>query len=160
MAFEAGQKVVCLDVGPNFHLTKGKEYVVNTTGVYVDIIFVTVTNDAGVSTQYYGSRFGAAALPIIDASMLPARSNDPDTSKAAAKIKRPKIRDTILDLLDKYKTGLTGQEIAEYSGYRLNSVTPRFAELARKGGSPYQIILPKIRDSGHRRSGQIVWVLL
>lgn len=76
------------------------------------------------------------------------RSTDPDTSVTAAKIKRPHIRDTILDLLDKYKTGLTGQEIAEYSGYRLNSVTPRFAELRAL-----------IRDSGLRRRGQIVWVL-
>ena len=87
----------------------------------------------------------------------PVRSVDPATSVVAAKIKRPKIKDTILDLLDKYNTGLTGQEIAEYSGYRLNSVTPRFAELSRT----WRIgcTTPFIRDSGRRRSGQIVWVL-
>ena len=92
-------------------------------------------------------------------NLFPVRSVDPATSVVAAKTKRPKIKDTILDLLDKYKTGLTGQEIAEYSGYRLNSVTPRFAELARRQGRGYMLTNPMIRDSGHRRSGQIVWVL-
>jgi hypothetical protein len=89
--------------------------------------------------------------------MTNVRSTDPATSVAAAKIKRPKIKDTVLDLLDKYKTGLTGQEIAEYSGYRLNSVTPRFAELS-KGRSGWGSA-PLIKDSDRRRSGQIVWVL-
>jgi hypothetical protein len=80
-----------------------------------------------------------------------ARTNDKDTSLVAAKkVKRVKIADVILDLLDRYTAGLTGQEIAERTGFRLNSVTPRFAQLSR--GSA------KIKDSGLRRSGQIVWV--
>ena len=90
------------------------------------------------------------------------RTNDVVTSVAAAKTVRPKkasIKSVILDLLDKHKTGLTGQEIAEYSGLRLNSVTPRFAELSRWGGSPYQKTAPAIMNTNRTRSGQIVWVL-
>ena len=90
------------------------------------------------------------------------KTNDAPTSVAAAvsiKPKKASIKDVILELLDKYKTGLTGQEIAEYSGFRLNSVTPRFAELSRWGGSPYQKTAPAIMNTNRTRSGQIVWVL-
>ena len=90
------------------------------------------------------------------------KTNDAPTSVAAAvsiKPKKASIKDVILDLLNKYKTGLTGQEIAEYSGLRLNSVTPRFAELSRWGGSPYQKTPPAIMNTNRTRSGQIVWVL-
>ena len=92
------------------------------------------------------------------------RTNDAVTSVAAAKTVRPKkasIKSVILDLLDKHRTGLTGQEIAEYSGLRLNSVTPRFAELSRWGASTPASwpAAPAIMNTNRTRSGQIVWVL-
>ena len=149
--FSIGQSIVCVDKGDNVNITEGTVYSVLSVGQVMGVRSVTVVGDDGFSANYRRERF----------TPLPARSNDPDTSKAAAKIKRPRIKDTILDLLDKYKTGLTGQEVAEYSGYRLNSVTPRFAELSRAtlGIDAVTYNDPKIKDSGHRRSGQIVWVL-
>ena len=90
------------------------------------------------------------------------RPNDPTTSHVAAaniKVKKVSIKAVILDLLDKHRSGLTGQEIADFSGYRLNSITPRFAELSRKTGTGYMMTLGAIRSSGAVRNGQIVWVL-
>ena len=99
---------------------------------------------------------------VPQASATNHKTNDAPTSVAAAvsiQRKKASIKEVILELLDKYKTGLTGQEIAEYSGLRLNSVTPRFAELSRWGGSPYQKTAPAIMNTNRTRSGQIVWVL-
>ena len=84
-----------------------------------------------------------------------ARANDPATSKAAAKAIKPKVpslKETILFLLARNPSGLTGTEIAELSGKRLNSITPRFAELYR--GS-------KIKSTAYSsyRNGETVWVL-
>lgn len=84
-----------------------------------------------------------------------ARANDPATSKAAAKAVKPKVpslKETILFLLANNPAGLTGTEIASLSGKRLNSITPRFAELYR--GS-------KIKSTAYSsyRNGETVWVL-
>lgn len=90
------------------------------------------------------------------------RNTDPDTSKVAAKAIKPKklsIKASILDLLDKYPLGLTGTQIAEHTGYRLNSVTPRFAELSRVWDKQRGARSALIADSGVRIDGQIVWVL-
>jgi hypothetical protein len=109
-----------------------------------------------------GGHNGAYFELVTQEASTNHRTNDVVTSVAAAKAVRPKkasIKAVILDLLDKYKTGLTGQEIAEYSGLRLNSVTPRFAELSRWGGSPFQKTPPVIMNTNRTRSGQIVWVL-
>ena len=92
--------------------------------------------------------------PVTD-PVPDARSNDPATSKAAAKAVKPKkagIKVTILDLLEKYQAGLTGEEMARHTGYRLNSVTPRFAELHRDSKI-------KVNRDVPTRSGQTVWVL-
>lgn len=78
-----------------------------------------------------------------------ARANDPATSKAAGKPTRLSLRERVQGILC-HGHSATGTEIAEQLGARLNSVTPRLAELRRAG---------KIKDSGQRRDKQIVWVL-
>lgn len=75
-----------------------------------------------------------------------ARSNDPATSKGKCKVN--KYEQAVLDVLA--GAHHTGKEIAAVSGQPLNSITPRFAPLRRKG---------LIKDSGVRRDKQIVWVL-
>jgi hypothetical protein len=82
----------------------------------------------------------------------PARNTDPDTSHRAAiaaTTRRASIKDHILIELAVHG-GCTGEEIANRTTLRLNSITPRFAELTRAG---------KIKDSGTTRNKQIVWVL-
>lgn len=89
---------------------------------------------------------------VTSKSFGSARSNDPATSKKAAKVKRVSLRESILiDLTAAGNAGLTGHEAALKAGgiHKLNSVTPRFAELRRA---------QRIKDSGLRRDGQIVWV--
>ena len=78
-----------------------------------------------------------------------ARANDPGTSKFAGKPNRPSLRERVHANLC-HEHNATGTEIAEHLGARLNSVTPRLAELRRAG---------RIKDSGIRRDKQIVWVL-
>ena len=82
-----------------------------------------------------------------------ARSNDPATSKGKCKVN--KYEQAVIALLDcephgPQNVGLTGKEMALYTGHPLNCITPRFAPLRRKG---------LIKDSGVRRDKQIVWVL-
>ena len=92
-----------------------------------------------------------------------ARSTDPDTSKTAAKIKRTPLRERILYIMYggaislPRSEGWTGKELSEYLEVPLNSITPRFAELAGKSASYRRDAV--IKDSGLRRDGQIVWVL-
>ena len=96
------------------------------------------------------SRATAALSPTYAPNVRP---NDPATSHVAAISIKPKklsIKASILDLLEKHREGLTGQEIAEHTGHRLNSITPRFAELNRG---------LRLFNSGDVRNGQIVWVL-
>lgn len=81
------------------------------------------------------------------------RRTDPDTSVAAA-YKAP-IKNIRLRMLDVFthehkSRGWTGHEIAARLDIKLNSVTPRFAELLR---------LKKITPSNMRRDGQIVWLV-
>jgi hypothetical protein len=53
---------------------------------------------------------------------------------AAAKAPRVSLGQKVLDLLGTYApAGLTGEEISTRLSARLNSVTPRFAELRRLG---------------------------
>lgn len=85
-----------------------------------------------------------------------ARATDPDTSQAAARsLDIQPMQREILIALHHNPGGLTGTQLAEATNLSLNTVTPRFAPLQRKG---------LIRDSGQRRPGpsgrrQIVWVL-
>ena len=82
-----------------------------------------------------------------------ARTTDPATAIAAARIRRLSLRELIVDKMRYNFTynGWTGKELAVHLDRPLNSITPRFAELLRAGA---------IKDSGQRRDGQIVWVLV
>lgn len=75
--------------------------------------------------------------PMVQSDPAPpalARATDPATSKRAAAgmvRKAGKIADLILVELS---TGnYTGHELSEQTGVPLNSITPRFAQLSRKG---------------------------
>lgn len=147
--FKAGARVRCVNVGDNTFITEGKVYEVRDTYSSGGELWVSILSNTERPGSYLAYRFELVTEPANH------KTNDAPTSVAAAvsiKPKKASIKDVILELLDTYKTGLTGQEIAEYSGFRLNSVTPRFAELSR-GASP------KIADTGRTRSGQIVWAL-
>lgn len=93
-----------------------------------------------------------AKLRACGRDRIPARKTDPSTSQQAAKPKRTGLREQVLAAIAAAKsTGLTGHEAAQEIGLlRLNSITPRFAELRKA---------QRIKDSGQRRDGQIVWVL-
>ena len=118
---------------------------------WIRIISKGVPEKEGHDCEYFElvSRATAALSPIYAPNVRP---NDPATSHAAAVSIKPKklsIKASILDLLEKHREGLTGQEIAEHTGHRLNSITPRFAELSRGC----------VINSGDVRNGQTVWVL-
>lgn len=90
-----------------------------------------------------------------------ARSTDPATSKGKRRIN--KYEQAVLDVLGcephgPQNVGLTGKEMAVYTGHPLNCITPRFAPLRRKG-----LIKPKTDTidgvvSVVKRDKQIVWV--
>lgn len=98
----------------------------------------------------------AAAPVVVHRGLNPAaawpfpkaRLSDPLTSHhAALKVKAPPLRVRIEDTLRAHGN-FTGTELAHTLNARLNSVTPRFAELAKAG---------RIKDSGRTRNGEIVW---
>ena len=156
IAFKQGDKVRCVNVGANAFITEGEVYEVCDVYKSDGDLWVSILTNTEHPGSYLAYRFELVTEPANH------KTNDVPTSVAAAvsiKPKKASIKNVILELLDTYKTGLTGQEIAEYSGFRLNSVTPRFAELSRWSGSPYQKVAPRIVDTGRTRSGQIVWVL-
>jgi hypothetical protein len=85
---------------------------------------------------------GFPELPAFVAGL--ARTSDPVTSKeAAATVSGGKLCDQILVALEANASvaadmavpdaGYTGKELAQLTGIPLNSVTPRFAQLRRKG---------------------------
>jgi len=81
--------------------------------------------------------------PSVRIEQAVARASDPQTSQdAAARASRQagKIADLIIQHLDGLEKvrgvptqGLTGHQLAERTGIPLNSITPRFAQLRRKG---------------------------
>ena len=95
-----------------------------------------------------------------EAATPTSRSNDPATGKGVRRVN--KYEQAVLDTLGRHKDwykvgppamwveGMTGKELALFTDLPLNSLTPRFAPLRRKG---------LIKDSGLRRDKQIVWVL-
>lgn len=95
-------------------------------------------------------------IPVSEA--LSVRSTDPVTSKGKRRVN--KYEQAILNLLDcephgPQNAGLTGKEMAVYTGHPLNCITPRFAPLRRRG-----LIQPKMVDGNIvKRDKQIVWVL-
>jgi hypothetical protein len=72
-----------------------------------------------------------------------ARSRNPDTSWAAARGMNPKgLATHIVSLLRRHTLGLTIDELTDMTGKEKVSVSPRLAQLARKG---------LVRDSGRRK---------
>ena len=98
---------------------------------------------------------------LMDLEATPtARSNDPATSKGKRKVnKYEQAVLTHLTMLKAYGGGATGKEIAASADMPLNSITPRFAPLRRKGLiKPWQVLVNG-EYSTIKRGKQIVWVL-
>ena len=169
--FKVGDRIErmgTVNAGDGWIVYEGDTGTVNDIKTAMGLEWVTLVDlrreDGSVGAQCSPTEWHASVnfKLVPQAAATNHKTNDAPTSVAAAvsiKPKKASIKDVILDLLDTYKTGLTGQEIAEYSGLRLNSVTPRFAELSRWSGSPYQKTAPAIMNTNRTRSGQIVWVL-
>ena len=95
-------------------------------------------------------------LPLYDDDDIGAyRYDDPDTSyEAAHSVKATELEAKVRDAIFKQGDyGATGWEVAAVLKMSINTVSPRFAPLRRKGF---------IYDSGERRPGpsgrnQIVW---
>lgn len=83
-----------------------------------------------------------------------ARRTDPGTSKyAAARVDVSAKEKVVLDSLKAYGPG-NGHEVAARTGMRLNTVTPRFKPLLKKG----LIRNALTQDGGHlKRERQLVW---
>ena len=79
-----------------------------------------------------------------DGSQFFRRNTDPDTSHEAAKqVPTTKLEAIVLDMIQKFPDGCIADEIErELFNFRINSITPRFAALIRKG---------YIVDTGERR---------
>ena len=90
-----------------------------------------------------------AQIAANERDTVPARKTDPDTSKAARPLP---MREQVYNFIkDHGPRGATADDLAyNFGSHRMNSITPRFAELRKAG---------RIKDSGQRRDGQIVWVL-
>lgn len=117
------------------------------------------------SVTKHKEEYRAKITPLNEAVY---RANDPDTSKGKRKVN--KYEQAVLDILTcephgPRNRGLTGKEIALYTGHPLNCITPRFAPLRRKG-----LIKAAARFNHYdvltgeatvvlKRDKQIVWVL-
>lgn len=97
----------------------------------------------------------AAQVPATTAE---ARTEDPDTSQAAADMVErdmPGLQKTVYDAVCQCSDGATVDELAILLGIQTETVSPRMRPLERKGF---------IADSGKRRHlpdkkvGRIVWV--
>lgn len=97
-------------------------------------------------------------IDATNSAMPTVRSTDPVTSKGKRRVN--KYEQAVLDVLGcephgPQNVGLTGKEMAVYTGHPLNCITPRFAPLRRRG-----LIQPKMVDGNIvKRDKQIVWVL-
>lgn len=153
MGFNPGDIVECVEGGRL--LAKGKQYTVDKARD--GMVIIRGKYEDG-SLPHFGEhhwRFklvrtaaAEAKLRAFERDRIPARKTDPSTSQQAAKPKRVGLRERINQHMC-HGTAATGEEIAAALDARLNSVTPRFAELQRAG---------ILKDSGERRNGQIVWV--
>jgi len=89
-----------------------------------------------------------------------ARPTDPITSHIAAagiKSKSATMRDTMVRLLKHADIqGLTAQDVADQTGWLIQSVTPRFRELERRG----LIKRTAVRRKGSTGTTRIVWQAL
>ena len=73
-----------------------------------------------------------------------ARNTDPDTSHAAAKsVDAVQMERVVLDAISQFPEGCIADDLERrLSGFRWNTITPRFAPLIRKG---------LVVDTGERR---------
>lgn len=140
---QVGDKVKCVNAA-------------NSEGILVAGATYTVERE---SPNYY--RLKSVSGLWIKGRFAPiptARSTDPVTSKGKRRVN--KYEQAVLDVLDcephgPQNVGLTGKEMAVYTGHPLNCITPRFAPLRRRG-----LIQPKTVDGNIvKRDKQIVWVL-
>lgn len=169
MRFNPGDIVECIT--ESRLLTKGRQYTIDE--VRNGMVFIRGKYSDG-STPNYGEcpwlfklvRTAAAEANLreFERDRIPARKTDPGTSKVAAvRANRTGLRERIMNVMsggnyEPREQGWTGKELAAQLEVPLNSVTPRFAELA--GTSASYKKPPRIKDSGQRRDGQIVWVLV
>ena len=128
------------------------------TGPAVDWVYTVESYDGryvmlsdGPAGRWFAGRFELEVPKVTQPA--PVRANDPATSRGKRRVN--KYEQAVLDLLNcephgPQNLGLTGKEMAIYTGHPLNCITPRFAPLRRKG---------LIKDSGIKRDKQIVWVL-
>lgn len=139
-------------------------YPVGAVGTVLEVggsdYYVDFDKAIGVRVKADGTR-NWYVQEIIAAPATPtSRSNDPATSKGERLVN--KYEQVVLAALVMHRgwykvgppairvEGMTGKELALFTNLPLNSITPRFAPLRRKG---------LIKDSGERRDKQIVWVL-
>lgn len=84
-----------------------------------------------------------------------ARSGDPDTSHDAAEsVRVAELERAVLRAIHDLGGKATSEDVAIYTGIDLQSITPRFAPLARKG------VIARTSDRKPGRSGKarIVWM--
>lgn len=85
----------------------------------------------------------------------PARNTDPETShNAASKVDTSKLEGAVHEALA--KRSMTAEEVADYLHLPLQSVSPRFRPLERKGF----IRRTKLRRLSHSGHPRIVWELV
>lgn len=137
--FKIGDKIRCICGNMSHILKKDKVYTVAGYGSHGVKIEGTYENGSSVISGVSETLFEKVKTSTKRTSI-----------EANKKVKRASIKDHIIIELLFSPHGMTGTEIAERTTLRLNSITPRFAELQRELA---------IKDSGQRRDGQIVWVL-
>lgn len=105
-----------------------------------DIIYGLLRRRTYLSPQACQLLTGDIVIALAD-ELPKARRTDPDTSKAAAKLRFSGKRVLVWKALKELGHG-TAYDCAAHTGIALNSVTSRLSELVRMG---------YIRDSGERR---------
>lgn len=89
------------------------------------------------------------------------REGDPDTSMDAAQsVDASRLEALTVETIatqspDKYPVGMTSEEVAEVAGVALQSITPRFAPLQRKG----ILVNSGLKRPGSSGRSRIVWAL-
>lgn len=121
---------------PNLTVNKAYELLSLTDGSGASVIDDNGNRDHFLPSRFNTltpSRFNTLTAMSVPYSGSLARSNDPATSKTAiTKAKAETIRNRVLAYI-KAHTWAAGTAISEGTGIRLNSVTPRLAELCRAG---------------------------
>lgn len=159
--FKVGDRVKVVNPRDNYmYYSAGAEGVLTLVdGDIVKIKFDSGKYDTDSEGAWWADASGLEIVP--EPVQVPtSRSNDPATSKGERRVN--KYEQVVFAALVMHRgwykvgppairvEGMTGKELALFTNLPLNSITPRFAPLRRKG---------LIKDSGERRDKQIVWVL-